>query len=162
LRGIELSQARPDLPDRPLRATNAVIRDFPTVKRIYEQAGHAIAPVRVDIESRDTVMAAVDLTFEVGRQPAPPTASLASKTRRSTMDYLVESTVTVPDDVPPPEIEQRQAGETARVAELAAQGHVLRVWRPLPEDGPQRALGLYRVASHQELEAILDSLPLRP
>ena len=78
------------------------------------------------------------------------------------MDYLVEFTITIPDDAPPAEIEQRLAGETTRVAELAAQGHVLRVWKPLPEDGPQRALGLYRAASHEELEAILDSLPLRP
>jgi hypothetical protein len=67
LRGIELSQARPDLPERPLRATNAIIRDLASVKRVYEQAGHAIAPVSVDIESRCTVMAVVDLTFEVGR-----------------------------------------------------------------------------------------------
>jgi hypothetical protein len=66
LRGIELFQARPDLPDRPLRATNAIVRDLPSVKRIYEQEGHAIAPVSVDIESRGAVMAAVDLTFEVG------------------------------------------------------------------------------------------------
>ena len=78
------------------------------------------------------------------------------------MDYLVEFIITIPDDAPPPEIEQRLAGETTRVAELAAQGHVLRVWKPLPEEGPQRALGLYRAASHEELEAILDSLPLRP
>ena len=27
LRGIELFQARPDFPDRPLRATNAIVRD---------------------------------------------------------------------------------------------------------------------------------------
>jgi hypothetical protein len=67
LRGIELFQARPDLPDRPLKATNPVVRDIPSVKRIYEQAGHAIAPVSVDIESQGTVMAVVDLTFEVGR-----------------------------------------------------------------------------------------------
>ena len=67
LRGIELFQARPDLPDRPLRATNPIVRDIPSVKRVYEQAGHAIAPVSVDIESQGTVMAVVDLTFEVGR-----------------------------------------------------------------------------------------------
>ena len=73
LRGIGLSQARPELPDRPLRATNAIVRDLPSVKRIYEQAGHAIAPVRVDIESQGTLMAAVDLTFEVGRLRAAPT-----------------------------------------------------------------------------------------
>ena len=73
LHGTELSQARPDLPDRPLRATNPVVRDLPSVKRIYEQEGHAIAPVSVDIESQGTVIAAVDLTFEVGRhEPRMP------------------------------------------------------------------------------------------
>ena len=78
------------------------------------------------------------------------------------MDYLVEFIITIPDGAPPAEIEQRLAGETSRAAELAAQGHVLRVWKPLPEDGRQRALGLYRAASDEELEAVLDSLPLRP
>lgn len=78
------------------------------------------------------------------------------------MDYLVEFTIAIPDDAPPPEIEQRMASETTRVAELAARGHALRVWKPLPEDGRQRALGLYRAASDDQLEAILDSLPLRP
>jgi hypothetical protein len=67
LRGIGLFQARPDVPDRPLRATNAIVRDLRSVKGIYDQEGHAIARVGVDIESRGTVMAAVDLTFEVGR-----------------------------------------------------------------------------------------------
>ena len=67
LRGIELSQARPDVPDRPLKATNEFVRDLPSVMRTYEQEGHVIAPVSVDIESQGTVMAAVDLTFEVGR-----------------------------------------------------------------------------------------------
>ena len=78
------------------------------------------------------------------------------------MEYLVEFILTLPDDAPPAEVEQRQAGEASRVAELAAQGHALRVWRPLPEDERRRALGLYRAASDEELEAILDSLPLRP
>jgi muconolactone D-isomerase len=78
------------------------------------------------------------------------------------MDYLIEFIITIPDDAPPPEIEQRLAGEATRVAELAVEGHALRVWTPLPEDGRRRALGLYRAASDQELQAILDSLPLRP
>ena len=67
LRGLQLSQAKPDLPDRPLTATKAIVRDLPSVKRIYEQEAHAIAPVSVDVESQGTVMAAVDLAFEVGR-----------------------------------------------------------------------------------------------
>jgi muconolactone D-isomerase len=78
------------------------------------------------------------------------------------MEYLVEFTIAIPDDAPAAEIEQRLAGETTRVAELAAQAHALRVWKPLPEDGRHQALGLYRAASNEELEAILDSLPLRP
>jgi hypothetical protein len=73
LRGIELFQAKPELPDRPLRATNAIVRDLPSIKHIYEQKGHVIAPVSVDIESQGTVTAAVDLTFEVGRsEPRTP------------------------------------------------------------------------------------------
>jgi muconolactone D-isomerase len=78
------------------------------------------------------------------------------------VEYLVEFIITIPDGAPPAEIEQRLEGETTRVAELAAQGRVLRVWTPLPEDGRRRALGFYRAASDKELEAILDSLPLRP
>jgi muconolactone delta-isomerase len=78
------------------------------------------------------------------------------------MEYLVEFITTIPDDAPPAEIEQRLAGEATRVAELAAQGHAVRVWRPLPEDERRRAFGLYRAASEEELRAILDSLPLRP
>jgi hypothetical protein len=73
LRGIELYQAKPQLPDRPLRATNPTVRDLRSVKRIYEQEGHAIAPVSVEIESQGAIMAAVDLTFEVGRyEPGIP------------------------------------------------------------------------------------------
>ena len=78
------------------------------------------------------------------------------------MDYLVVFIITIPDDASPAEIEHRMAAETARVAELAAQGHAVRVWKPLPEDGRQRAFGLYHATSDAELEAILESLPLRP
>jgi hypothetical protein len=67
LEGIELSQARPVLPELPLNATNAAVRDLPGVKQKFEQEGHAVAQVSVDIESQGMVMAAVDLTFEVGR-----------------------------------------------------------------------------------------------
>jgi muconolactone delta-isomerase len=101
-------------------------------------------------------------TVQQGLAGAPAFPSPPPKTRSIIMDYLVEFITTTPDDAPPPEIEQRLAGETTRVAELAAQGHALRVWKPLPEDGRQRAFGLYRAGSDEELAAILDSLPLRP
>jgi muconolactone D-isomerase len=78
------------------------------------------------------------------------------------MDYLVDFTITVPEEAPASEVEQRTTREGTRVAELAAQGHALRVWRPVPDDGRARAIGLYRAADDSELEAILESLPLRP
>src|SRR3954452_14684757 len=78
------------------------------------------------------------------------------------MDYLVDFLITIPDDAPADEVRARLEGEGTRVAELAAQGHALRVWKPLPDDGRRRALGLYRAGSDAELHAILDSLPLRP
>lgn len=78
------------------------------------------------------------------------------------MEYLIDFLITIPADAPEAEIRERLDGETTRVAELAAEGHAVRVWRPLPEDGRRRALGLYRAGDDAELEAILDSLPLRP
>jgi muconolactone D-isomerase len=78
------------------------------------------------------------------------------------MDYLVDFTLTVPEGTPDAEREERTAGEGVRVAELAAEGHALRVWKPLPDDGRARAVGLYRAADDSELQAILESLPLRP
>ena len=38
----------------------------------------------------------------------------------------------------------------------------MRVWKPLPDDGRSRAVGLYRATDDSELQAILESLPLRP
>ena len=78
------------------------------------------------------------------------------------MDYLVDFTVTVPEGTPASELKQRMRGEGTRVAELAAQGHAVRVWKPLGHDGLSRAIGLYRAADDSELRAILESLPLWP
>ena len=51
------------------------------------------------------------------------------------MDYLVEFNTTIPDDAPPAEVEQRLAGETTRVAELATQGYALASGSHCPRTG---------------------------
>jgi hypothetical protein len=51
------------------------------------------------------------------------------------MEYLVEFNTTIPDDAPPAEVEQRLAGETTRVAELAAQGHACASGSRCPRTG---------------------------
>jgi muconolactone D-isomerase len=78
------------------------------------------------------------------------------------MDFLVDFTIVVPEGTAKAELDQRVSGEAARLAELAADGHALRVWRPVPDDGRWRALGLYRAADDSELGRILASLPLYP
>ena len=76
------------------------------------------------------------------------------------MEYLVDFTIDIPAGTPPTDVDQRAQAEADRVDALAKEGHVLRVWRPQPEDGRWRAIGLYRADDEAELNAILETLPL--
>jgi muconolactone D-isomerase len=76
------------------------------------------------------------------------------------MEYLVDFTIDIPDGTPSAEVDRRSQAEAVSVEALAAEGHVVRVWRPLPDDGGWRALGLYRADDQAALQAILESLPL--
>ena len=77
------------------------------------------------------------------------------------MEYLVDFTLEIPDGTPPTEVDRRGRAEAERVDELAQEGVVLRVWRPMPEDG-RSAIGLYRAEDEAALTGILESLPLYP
>jgi muconolactone D-isomerase len=78
------------------------------------------------------------------------------------MDFLVDFTIVVPVGIAEAELQRRVSAEGERVAELAARGHARRVWKPVPDDGRWRAVGLYRAADDSELYRILASLPLYP
>jgi muconolactone delta-isomerase len=73
-------------------------------------------------------------------------------------EFLTTFTVTVPDGTPAAAVANTEAREADRTRELAAQGHLLRLWR-LP--GPGRALGLWRADNTSGMQAILASLPLQ-
>ncbi|HMG63728.1 MAG TPA: muconolactone Delta-isomerase family protein, partial [Streptosporangiaceae bacterium] len=60
-----------------------------------------------------------------------------------------------------PEADAMQTREAARSGELAADGHLLRLWRPPLAAGEWRSLGLFRAADAAELEGVLSSMPLR-
>jgi muconolactone delta-isomerase len=77
------------------------------------------------------------------------------------MDYLVTMTTHVPDGTPQEAIDEIRAREAARSRELAAQGHLLRLWRPPLQPGEWRTLGLFAAADETELEEVLASMPLR-
>ena len=76
------------------------------------------------------------------------------------MEFLVEFEVEVPPGTPDAEVEQRRRAESAAAAELAEDGHLVRLWRrPLGGNGTT-AIGLYRAGDEAELEDLLAALPL--
>jgi muconolactone D-isomerase len=77
------------------------------------------------------------------------------------MEYLVEMTTEVPSGTTQEQIDDMRARESARAAELAAQGHLLRLWRPPLAPGEWRTLGLFAAGDGTELESVLASMPLR-
>jgi muconolactone delta-isomerase len=77
------------------------------------------------------------------------------------MEYLVTMTTSVPDGTPDETVEQIRAREASRSRELAAQQHLLRLWRPPLRPGEWRTLGLFAAADGTRLEQVLASMPLR-
>ena len=77
------------------------------------------------------------------------------------MEFLVDMVTTVPDGTTDAEVDAIRIREAARSRELAAQGHLLRLWRPPLKAGEWRTWGLFRAADAIELESVLSSMPLR-
>jgi muconolactone D-isomerase len=77
------------------------------------------------------------------------------------MEYLVTMTTRVPDGTPDETVQDVRAREAVRAGELAAQGHLLRLWRPPLQPGEWRTLGLFAADNEDELERVLASMPLR-
>jgi muconolactone delta-isomerase len=77
------------------------------------------------------------------------------------MEFLVDMVTTVPDGTTDAEVDEIRIREAARSRELAAHGHLLRLWRPPLKAGEWRTWGLFRAADTTELESVLSSMPLR-
>jgi muconolactone delta-isomerase len=77
------------------------------------------------------------------------------------VEYLVTMTTHVPDGTPDGDVEAVRAREATRSRQLAAEGHLLRLWRPPLRPGEWRTLGLFAAADDVELERELASMPLR-
>ena len=71
-------------------------------------------------------------------------------------EFLVEFDLTVPDGTPETEVEQRMRAEASAAARLADHGHLVRLGRRA--DAP--AIGLYAAASREELDSLMQALPL--
>jgi muconolactone delta-isomerase len=77
------------------------------------------------------------------------------------MEYLVTMTTQVPKGTAEDAVQKIRSREAARARELAAEGHLLRLWRPPLQPGEWRSLGLFAAADEVELEDVLASMPLR-
>jgi muconolactone delta-isomerase len=93
--------------------------------------------------------------------PGPPDGALGHIQETLTMEYLVTMTTRVPDGTPEQEVNEVRAREAAHSAELAAQGHLLRLFRPPLKPGEWRTLGLFAADDGDRLEEVLASMPLR-
>ena len=77
------------------------------------------------------------------------------------MEYLVTMTTHVPEGTSDTAVQDIRTRESARSRELAAQGHLLRLWRPPLQPGEWRTLGLFAADDDAQLEKVLTSMPLR-
>ena len=77
------------------------------------------------------------------------------------MEYLVTMTTHVPDGTSDDAIADMRAREAEHSRELAAQGHLLRLWRPPLQTGEWRSLGLFAADDPGQLQDVLASMPLR-
>jgi muconolactone delta-isomerase len=77
------------------------------------------------------------------------------------MEFLVTMTTHVPAGTSDAAVEEMRTREAAHSHELAAQGHLLRLWRPPVAPGEWRTIGLFGVDDRTALETVLRSMPLR-
>jgi muconolactone delta-isomerase len=88
---------------------------------------------------------------------APHPDDPALPVRNGDPEFLTTFTISVPPGTSAAEVTQTEARQAQRAAELARQGHLLRLWR-LAGDG--RSLGLWQAADQSEMQVVLMSLPL--
>jgi muconolactone delta-isomerase len=81
--------------------------------------------------------------------------------REGLMEYLVNMTSRVPEGTSPETVAEIRVREAAHSRQLAAQGHLLRLWRPPLQPGEWRTLGLFAADDADQLEEVLASMPLR-
>jgi muconolactone delta-isomerase len=78
------------------------------------------------------------------------------------MPYLITMITHVADGTPDQAANDIRAHEAGHSREPAAQGHLLRLWRPPPRPGEWRTLGLFAAVGGRQLEKVLASCPWTP
>ena len=76
------------------------------------------------------------------------------------MEFLVDMRTTVPPGTSAGTVADTRRREAARSAELAAQGHLRRLWKPPEGPGEWHTIGLFAAADEPEVRQVLESMPL--
>jgi muconolactone D-isomerase len=76
------------------------------------------------------------------------------------MEFLTVMITEVPEGTPETDVDDTKEREAVRAGELAAQGHLLRLWRPPVEPGEWRTLGLWQADDAAQLAAVMATMPL--
>jgi muconolactone delta-isomerase len=119
----------------PLEVLSDTIQPFPTFSEIFAAA---LKPLRGEIAA--------------ARVPVD------ARRAEETIEFLVELEVDVPEGASASERNEREQAEATAAAELAHDGHLVRVWKLA--DGASKVLALYRASSRVELDELLRGLPL--
>lgn len=77
-------------------------------------------------------------------------------------EFLVTFTPAVPEGTSAKDVDGATAREAGRASELARQGHLVRLWVLPAEQGVSSALGLWRASGQEQMQAIVQALPLYP
>jgi muconolactone delta-isomerase len=77
------------------------------------------------------------------------------------MEFMVTMTTSVPAGTTEDDVADMRAREAARSRVLAADGYLLRLWRPPLRPGEWRTLGLFAAEDVSTLDDVLRSMPLR-
>jgi muconolactone delta-isomerase len=92
---------------------------------------------------------------------ADPVGTADELREAAAMEYLVTMTTLIPEGTADETVQEIRSREAVRARELAAEGHLLRLWRPPLQPGEWRSLGLFAADDEIELEDVLASMPLR-
>ncbi len=92
--------------------------------------------------------------------PHPNDPPARGPARQGATEFLTTFTLTVPDGTPEEAVDDAIAHEADRARELAAEGHLIRLWGLPAERGS--ALGLWAARDAGEMRTIVASLPLSP
>jgi muconolactone delta-isomerase len=76
------------------------------------------------------------------------------------MEFLVQFELDIPDGATESEVEDRERAEAGAAEMLAAEGHLVRLWKASVGLSRTTVLGLYRAGSKHELDGLLGALPM--